>query len=47
MINVISVNRRDVAKTPCPDSILLKSILDRYRLDRNPVGPISVQYIFK
>ena len=30
-----------------PTSILLVSISDRYRPDRNPVGPITVQYRFK
>ena len=30
-----------------PANILLKFISDRYRLDRNPVRPITVQYRFK
>ena len=30
-----------------PDGILLKSISDRYRPDRNPVGPITARYRFK
>ena len=30
-----------------PASILLKSISNRYRTDRNPVGPITVRYRLK
>ena len=33
--------------SPFPANILLKSISDRYRPDRYPVGPITVRYRFK
>ena len=36
--NVVSIH---------PANILLKSVLDRYRPDRNAVGPITIRYKFE
>ena len=44
---VIYLNQNSVSNNRNRDSFLLKSISDRYRLDRNPVGPITVRYKYK